>query len=136
DHFRGFAACWEIPGGDETAERGRWVDAPGRELFAAIQNALGELPIIAEDLGVITPDVEKLRDDLGFPGMRVLQFAFGGDPNDLHLPHNYHQNVVAYTGTHDNDTTVGWFQSKAGPDSTRDEAQIKHERESRLKHLG
>jgi 4-alpha-glucanotransferase len=135
DHFRGFAACWEIPGGDETAERGSWVDAPGRELFAAIQNALGQLPIIAEDLGVITPDVEKLRDDFGFPGMRVLQFAFGGDANDLHLPHNYHQNVVAYTGTHDNDTTVGWFQSEVGPESTRTESEIISERDFCKKYL-
>ena len=94
DHFRGFAACWEIPGGDTTAERGRWVTAPGRELFTAIQRALGDLPIIAEDLGVITPDVEALRDDFGFPGMRILQFAFGGDARNIDLPHNYVRNVV------------------------------------------
>jgi 4-alpha-glucanotransferase len=136
DHFRGFAACWEIPAGDKTAERGRWVEVPGRKLFQAVKNALGDLPIIAEDLGVITPDVDELRDDLGFPGMRVLQFAFGSDARSQDLPHNYQQNVVAYTGTHDNDTTVGWFESKAGPDSTRDEAQIKHEREFCLKYLG
>src|SRR5256885_1909570 len=79
DHFRGFAASWEIPGGDRTAERGRWVEVPGRELFTAIRSALGELPIIAEDLGVITPDVEKLRDDFGFPGIRILQFAFSSE---------------------------------------------------------
>ena len=83
DHFRGFAACWEIPAGDSTAENGQWVDAPGRELFTAIRDVLGELPIIAEDLGVITPDVEQLRDDFGFPGMRVLQFAFGSDSRSL-----------------------------------------------------
>ncbi|HVF57262.1 MAG TPA: 4-alpha-glucanotransferase, partial [Pyrinomonadaceae bacterium] len=128
DHFRGFAACWEIPGGDKTAERGRWVPAPGRELFAAIKRALGDLPIIAEDLGVITPDVESLRDDFGFPGMRILQFAFGGDTKNNDLPHNYHRNVVVYTGTHDNDTTVGWFNSAAGGGSTRDAAQIERER--------
>ena len=135
DHFRGFAACWEIPGGDKTAERGRWVEAPGRELFTAIRNALGELPIIAEDLGVITPDVEKLRDDFGFPGMRILQFAFSSDPKNNDLPHNYHRNVVAYTGTHDNDTTVGWFNSVAGEGSTRNAKQIKCEREFCMKYL-
>lgn len=135
DHFRGFAACWEIPAGDETAERGRWVPAPGRELFTAIGNALGELPIIAEDLGVITPEVDQLRDDFGFPGMRVLQFAFGGDADSIHLPHNYLQNVVVYTGTHDNDTTLGWFQSSAGADSTRTESEIDCERNFCKKYL-
>ncbi|MBA3767005.1 MAG: 4-alpha-glucanotransferase [Acidobacteria bacterium] len=135
DHFRGFAACWEIPGGDKTAERGRWVEAPGRELFTAIRQGLGELPIIAEDLGVITPDVEALRDDFGFPGMRILQFAFGGDTKNQDLPHNYHHNVVVYTGTHDNDTTVGWYESEAGAGSTRDAAQVAKEREFCLKYL-
>ncbi len=135
DHFRGFAACWEIPGGDKTAERGRWVEAPGRALFTAIRVALGELPIIAEDLGVITPDVEKLRDDFGFPGMRILQFAFGSDTKNADLPHNYHQNVVVYTGTHDNDTTVGWFNSVPGDGSTRTAAQIECERKFCLNYL-
>lgn len=135
DHFRGFAACWEIPGGDKTAERGRWVQAPGRELFNAIRHALGELPIIAEDLGVITPDVENLRDDLGFPGMRILQFAFSSDAKNLDLPHNYHRNLVVYTGTHDNDTTVGWFNSVAGEGSTRSAKQIESERRFCMKYL-
>jgi len=135
DHFRGFAACWEIPGGDKTAERGRWVEAPGRELFTAIRNALGELPIIAEDLGVITPDVEALRDDFNFPGMRILQFGFSSDSKNLDLPHNYHRNVVVYTGTHDNDTAVGWFSSVAGEGSTRDAQQIEREREFCLRYL-
>jgi 4-alpha-glucanotransferase len=135
DHFRGFAACWEIPGGDQTAERGRWVEAPGKELFKAIREALGELPIIAEDLGVITPDVEKLRDDFGFPGMRILQFAFSSDTKNIDLPHNYHQNVVVYTGTHDNDTTVGWFDSVAGEGSTRTAEQIECERSFCMKYL-
>ena len=135
DHFRGFAASWEIPGGDKTAERGHWVAAPGRELFTAIKDALGELPIIAEDLGVITPDVEALRDDFGFPGMRILQFAFGGDAKNIDLPHNYHPNLVAYTGTHDNDTTVGWFNSEAGEGSTRTAEQIERERNFCLKYL-
>jgi 4-alpha-glucanotransferase len=135
DHFRGFVACWEIPGGDRTAERGHWVEAPGRELFVAIRNALGQLPIIAEDLGVITPEVEKLRDDFGFPGMRILQFAFSSDTKNQDLPHNYHRNVVVYTGTHDNDTTVGWFNSMAGEGSTRDAQQIDRERDFGLKYL-
>lgn len=135
DHFRGFAAGWEIPGDDKTAEHGQWVGAPGRELFDAIRNSLGELPIIAEDLGVITPDVEKLRDHFGFPGMRVLQFAFSSDTNNVDLPHNYHRNVAAYTGTHDNDTAAGWFHSVAGEGSTRTEAQISLERTFCLKYL-
>ncbi|HEV7683032.1 MAG TPA: 4-alpha-glucanotransferase [Pyrinomonadaceae bacterium] len=135
DHFRGFAACWEIPGGDKTAERGRWVEAPGKELFTAIRNALGTVPIIAEDLGVITPDVEELRDGFGFPGMRILQFGFSSDTKNTDLPHNYHQNVVVYTGTHDNDTAVGWFSSVAGAGSTRDAQQIEREREFCLKYL-
>ncbi|HEY8411575.1 MAG TPA: 4-alpha-glucanotransferase, partial [Pyrinomonadaceae bacterium] len=135
DHFRGFAACWEIPGGDKTAERGQWVEAPGRELFAAIRKTLGELPIIAEDLGVITPDVVALRDDFGFPGMRILQFGFGGDAKNIDLPHNYIANVVAYTGTHDNDTTAGWFESVAGEGSTRTAKQIERERQFCLDYL-
>ena len=135
DHFRGFAACWEIPGGDKTAERGRWVEAPGRELFTAIRRALGELPIIAEDLGVITPDVEALRDDFGFPGMRILQFAFSSDSKNHDLPHNYHRNVVVYTGTHDNDTTVGWFSSVAGEGSTRTADQVEGERKFCMRYL-
>jgi len=135
DHFRGFAACWEIPGGDKTAERGQWVEAPGRELFTAIRKALGELPIIAEDLGVITPDVVALRDDFGFPGMRILQFGFGSDTKNIDLPHNYAPNVVAYTGTHDNDTTAGWFRSVAGEGSTRTAKQIERERAFCLNYL-
>lgn len=135
DHFRGFAACWEIPGGDKTAERGQWVAAPGRELFTSIRRALGELPIIAEDLGVITPDVVALRDDFNFPGMRILQFGFGSDTKNIDLPHNYWQNVVAYTGTHDNDTAVGWFQSVAGEGSTRTAEQIERERKFCLSYL-
>jgi 4-alpha-glucanotransferase len=135
DHFRGFAACWEIPAGDKTAERGKWVEAPGRELFKSVQDALGYLPVIAEDLGVITPDVEQLRDDFGFPGMRVLQFAFSGDSSNHDLPHNYIRNVVAYTGTHDNNTTVGWFNSVAGKESTRTAEEVESEREFCKKYL-
>jgi 4-alpha-glucanotransferase len=115
DHFRGFVACWEIPAGEATAKNGKWVEAPGRELLAAVRNGLGELPIIAEDLGVITPEVIELRREFGFPGMRVLQFAFDGDETNINLPANYEPDVVAYTGTHDNDTTVGWFNELAEP---------------------
>jgi 4-alpha-glucanotransferase len=111
DHFRGFEAYWEVPATEVTAVKGQWVKAPGGDLFAALQRALGDLPIIAEDLGVITPEVEALRDAFGFPGMRVLQFAFGSDCDNPFLPHNYIQNCVAYTGTHDNDTSLGWFQT-------------------------
>jgi 4-alpha-glucanotransferase len=111
DHFRGFAACWEIPAGEATAVNGNWIETPGRELFAALQKSLGDLPIIAENLGVITEDVEQLRESFGFPGMRVLQFAFGGDATNDHLPHNHTRDTVVYTGTHDNDTTIGWFTS-------------------------
>jgi 4-alpha-glucanotransferase len=110
DHFIGFVRCWEVPGGDKTAKNGEWVDVPGKELFEALKNALGELPLIAEDLGEMTPEVEELRDSLAIPGMKILQYAFS-DPKNGYLPHNYNRNCVAYTGTHDNDTTVGWFRS-------------------------
>ncbi len=110
DHFRGFAAYWEVPAGRQTAELGRWVRGPGAKLFAVLLEQLGSLPVIAEDLGLITPDVLALRDQFGLPGMRVLQFAFGGDDSP-DLPHNYIPNCVAYTGTHDNDTTAGWYAS-------------------------
>lgn len=109
DHFRGFAANWEIPASEPTAVKGHWVDGPGRTLFDAVRAALGDLPIIAEDLGVITPDVAALREGLAFPGMRILQFAFGSGPANPYLPHNYEPNTVVYTGTHDNDTTRGWW---------------------------
>lgn len=136
DHFRGFAASWEIPAGDKTAERGEWVKTPGRELFNRIRQALGDLPIIAEDLGVITPDVNALRDELGFHGMRVLQFGFGGDPKtSVDLPHNYLRNVVAYTGTHDNDTAAGWFNSVPGEGSMRTAAEIEEQRQFCLQYL-
>lgn len=111
DHFRGFAAYWEVPAGEETAINGRWVRGPGAKLFQALQKALGnDLPIIAEDLGVITPDVEALRDGFKLPGMKILQFAWDG-PSNAYLPHNHVPNCVVYTGTHDNDTTRGWFDA-------------------------
>jgi 4-alpha-glucanotransferase len=114
DHFRGFEAYWEIPAGEPTALNGRWVPGPGRRLFDALEESLGRLPLIAEDLGLITAEVEALRDDLGLPGMRVLQFAFGGgDPANPHLPRNHVRNAVAYPGTHDNDTAVGWWTEGA-----------------------
>lgn len=111
DHFIGFMHNWEVPGDAETAENGKWINVPGRDLFAALQKNLGELPVIAEDLGAMTPEIAKLRDDLGFPGMRILENAFGGDAKNQDLPHNYIQNCVAYIGTHDNDTAVGWYRS-------------------------
>lgn len=111
DHFRGFAGYWEIPAGMPTAEIGRWAPGPGSDLFEAIRASLSDLPIIAEDLGEITPDVIELRESLGLPGMKVLQFAFQTNANDPFLPHNFPRNCVAYTGTHDNDTTVGWYQT-------------------------
>jgi 4-alpha-glucanotransferase len=111
DHFRGFEAAWEVPAGRETAERGEWVKAPGTELLAAVREALGSLPLIAEDLGIITPAVEELRDLFHLPGMRILQFAFGGEVENRFLPHNFERHTVVYTGTHDNDTTAGWYHT-------------------------
>lgn len=120
DHFRGFEAYWEIPGGEETAVNGRWIRGPGRELFEVLRRELGDLPIIAENLGVITPEVEAIRHEFGFPGMAILQFAFGNDPQaPTFKPHNYVHDLVAYTGTHDNDTVVGWWNSSGAGDSTR-----------------
>ena len=131
DHFRGFAACWEIPPGETTAQNGEWAATPGRELLTAVRNALGDLPIVAEDLGVITPDVVELRKEFGFPGMRVLQFAFNGEEGNINLPENYERDVVAYTGTHDNDTTVGWFNQL----SEMKTADAEKAREVCLEHL-
>jgi 4-alpha-glucanotransferase len=110
DHFRGFEAYWEIPAKEKTARIGRWVKGPSEDLFKTVKQKLGILPIIAEDLGVVTPEVVALRKKFNFPGMKVLQFAFSTDPNDAFLPHNYDRNCVVYTGTHDNDTTLGWYE--------------------------
>ncbi len=110
DHFRGFAGYWEVPADSPTAIEGRWVEGPGQALFDTLTAALGPLPIVAEDLGIVTPDVEALRDTCGYPGMRVLQFAFGESAEHAFLPHRYVANTVVYTGTHDNDTTLGWWQ--------------------------
>ena len=125
DHFRGFQAFWEVPASHKTAERGRWVEGPGETLFRAVEQQLGALPVIAEDLGLITPEVEALRLKLGYPGMKVLHFAFDSDARNPYLPHNYERRCVVYTGTHDNDTTLGWFQSR----SARERAAI-------LRYLG
>ncbi len=115
DHFRGFEAYWAVPAGEKTAMNGKWKKGPGEELFRAIEKALGEeLPIFAEDLGIITPEVEKLRDSLGYPGMKVLQFGFDGLGESSFLPHQLDtRNCICYTGTHDNDTTLGWYQHTA-----------------------
>lgn len=127
DHFRGFAACWEIPADEPTAVHGEWVPAPGRALFERLQEVFGrDLPILAEDLGTITDDVVELRDHFGFPTMRVLQFSFGGEVELL--PHHFPKNCVAYTGTHDNDTTVGWYAGPVGDNSTLDPAAAESER--------
>jgi 4-alpha-glucanotransferase len=132
DHFRAFAAYWRIPADQPTARNGKWVKAPGRELFEALRKALNGLPFVAEDLGLITPDVEALRDDFALPGMRILQFAFGSGHDNPFLPHNHVNNAIAYTGTHDNDTTAGWFKTlderarshllRYAPDAKRDPA--------------
>jgi 4-alpha-glucanotransferase len=113
DHFRGFEAYWAIPAADETAVNGKWVPGPGFDLFVAMRAQLGDLPFIAEDLGTITPEVERLRDGLGLPGMRILQFGFSDRGAHAYLPHRYTVNSVVYTGTHDNDTTRGWWKNGA-----------------------
>jgi len=115
DHFRGFESYWSIPAAEETAIKGQWQKGPGKEFFLEMERRLGSLPIIAEDLGLITPKVEQLRDDLGYPGMVILLFAFDGNINNKYLPHNISQNCVVYSGTHDNDTAVGWYLN---PDTT------------------
>ncbi len=120
DHFRGFAGYWEVPAGEKTAIKGQWVKGPGTEFFDVVVQALGgDLPIIAEDLGEITPDVIELRDRFGLPGMKILQFAFSTDASDKFLPHNYTRNFVVYSGTHDNDTSWGWYD-KTATDKERD----------------
>ncbi len=123
DHFRGFAAYWEVPADEETAINGRWVKGPGADLFTRLEAELGSLPIIAEDLGLITPDVHALRDQFDFPGMKVLQFAFD-TPENPYLPHNHVPNCVVYTGTHDNNTSVGWFQGLSEEERERVRAYL------------
>ena len=135
DHFRGFEAFWEVPGDATTAINGRWTPGPGAALFEAIERALGRLPIVAENLGLITPAVEALRERFGFPGMSILQFAFGGDGQAKEFkPHNFPRERVVYTGTHDNDTTMGWWESGAG-DSTRSLEEVTREKSYAKRYL-
>jgi 4-alpha-glucanotransferase len=137
DHFRGFEAYWEVPADATTAIGGKWVKGPGRELFEVLQTELKELPVVAENLGVITPEVESLRQEFGFPGMSLLQFAFGNDPQGPSFrPHNYTRELAAYTGGHDNDTTVGWWTSTGVGESTRSAEDICKEREFTKAYLG
>lgn len=118
DHFRGFVNYWEVPAGNTTAEIGKWLPGPGAHFFEVVQNELGKLPIIAEDLGEISQNVFDLRDEFDLPGMKICQFAFTGDPHDPFLPHNYPKNCIAYSGTHDNDTALGWYQN--APEDEKD----------------
>ena len=137
DHFRGFETYWEVPAAEATAVNGRWMPGPGAALFEAAQQKLGQLPLIAEDLGMITQEVIALRDRLGFPGIRVLQFAFGDDCADnIHRPHTYPRNCVAYTGTHDNNTTVGWFKGDDIGATTQTAEERQRERQRALEYLG
>jgi 4-alpha-glucanotransferase len=136
DHFRGFEAYWEVPAGASTAGEGRWVPGPGAEVFGALERALGQLPFVAENLGVITPEVEALRRRFGLPGMAILQFAFGNDPQaPTFQPHNYERDTVAYTGTHDNDTVRGWWEGGAG-DSVRTAEDVAREKSFARAYLG
>jgi 4-alpha-glucanotransferase len=136
DHFIGFQRYWRIPGQDATAVNGKWMKGPSSDFFEAVRKKLGTLPLIAEDLGAATPAVFRLRDEFHLPGIKILQFAFGTDANaDTFLPHNYSRNAVVYTGTHDNDTTVGWFDDD-GASGTRTPEQIEKERASALRYLG
>lgn len=137
DHFRGFEAYWEVPAGASTAIEGKWVKGPGRNLFEVLRREFKELPVVAENLGVITPEVENLRGEFGFPGMSLLQFAFGNDPQGPSFrPHNYTRDLAAYTGGHDNDTTVGWWTSTGIGESTRTTEDIRKEREFAKSYLG
>ena len=124
DHFRGFEAYWAIPADEETAINGEWIKAPGLELFRALEAALGPLPLVAEDLGLITPEVEALRQELGMPGMKVLQFGFSSKGAHMHLPQQFTAETVAYTGTHDNDTTQGWWNSASKTERAAVEALV------------
>ncbi|MFC1892620.1 4-alpha-glucanotransferase [Chloroflexota bacterium] len=137
DHFRGFQAYWEIPATEPAAVMGRWVKGPGIALFNAVKAALGDVQMIAEDLGVITPEVDNLREQLGFPGMRILQMAFGSDQKAPdYRPHNHVRNCVVYTATHDHNTTVGWFTAEPGTQTTQTRDEVNKEREYALKYLG
>lgn len=137
DHFRGFEAYWEVPGSESTAVDGRWVKGPGARLFEAVKKALGDLPLIAEDLGLITFEVDALREHLGLPGMKVLQMAFSSDPKAReYLPHNHVRNCVVYTATHDQNTTVGWFTVEPGTQTTQTPREVHQERRYALQYTG
>ena len=124
DHFRGFEAYWEVPAGSKTAATGRWTPGPGPRVLPRHPQGDGPVPLIAEDLGVITPEVEALRDEFEMPGMRIIQFGFDADPGtEKHLPHRYINHCIAYTGTHDNDTTYGWYHSEMTTTQPREEVQ-------------
>jgi 4-alpha-glucanotransferase len=127
DHFRALAACWAVPAGAATARDGQWQPAPGHELLQALQRQYGEVPLVAEDLGLITPDVDELRRRFRLPGMRVLQFGFDGSPDNPHLPHNLQRDTVLYTGTHDNDTTLGWYRSLSPATAAHVDAYLRSE---------
>jgi 4-alpha-glucanotransferase len=133
DHFRGFEAYWEIPAHEPTAIYGKWVPGPGADFFEVLRRELGSLPIVAEDLGVITPEVDALRDQFALPGMKVLQFGFGGRGAHIYLPHQFPRNCVVYTGTHDNDTTPGWWRSGA-TDAERRAAELYFGKDSEGMH--
>jgi 4-alpha-glucanotransferase len=136
DHFRGFAAYWEVPAANDTAVNGRWVEGPGASFFEKVHAVLGDLPIVAEDLGLITPEVRALRERFGLPGMRVLQFGFGGDlRTNEHCPHNYTRDCVVYTGTHDNNTSLGWFREVEQPESPAALEPMQAERAMALKYM-
>ena len=137
DHFIGFHNCWEIPAGSKTAEHGRWEPGPGDDLFEKARAALGPVQFIAEDLGMVTDDVRALRDRLGFPGLQVLHFAFGADPGAPgYRPEHFPKNSVVYTGTHDNDTTQGWFNGAGSPAGARTEREAREEQAVLLTYLG
>lgn len=136
DHFRGLVGTYEVPGGSDTAEHGEWVAVPGADLFSTLKWVFGELPMIAEDLGFITDDVVRLRESFGIPGMRILQFGFGGDAGNPALPHNYRVDCVAYTGTHDNDTAVGWFDSLRAHAEGEEGLRREREMEFCMNYLG
>ncbi len=137
DHFRGFQAYWAVAGTHDTAQFGEWREGPGARIFQRLEDVLGPLPVVAENLGVITPEVDAIRSKFGYPGMAILQFAFGKDPQAQEFrPHNYTPGVAAYTGTHDNDTTIGWWHSDGRSDSTRSPEDLEEERRLALNYLG
>jgi 4-alpha-glucanotransferase len=137
DHFIGFHRYWEIPSGAKTAQQGQFRPGPGPDLFLAARNRLGRLPLIAEDLGIVVPEVEALRDQFELPGMRVLQFAFdSGMADNPHLPHHYVRNSVVYTATHDNDTTVGWFYGAEGAEAVRRRTDLRRDQAYAMEYMG